>query len=358
METTLSDNIRSYRKERKLTQEQFAEILGVTSGAVYKWEAGLSVPELDMIMSMADLFGCSVDALLGYRMKDSRLDSAVERIEEYLKVRDRRALEEAESVIIRYPNSFEAISHAISAYFILGASAHNEQDLRRALELYERAVVLLPQNRDPRVTEQTLYGEMAEISILLGEREKGIEVLKQHNGGGEFSATIGLFLATEMGRYEEARPFLQESFFRGLNELINSVMGSASILINTGESGNAAGLIRWMIALLEGISEDERPDFLFRIRAEMFMLLALAELKNGNEEEAVRMLRQSAELAGRFDRDPDYGITSIRYIQMNITRIADSLGETAHDALQRLVDLADDAGLSDMWKEITENGKE
>ena len=55
MELTLSENIRSLRKQRHLTQEQLAEVLGVTAGAVYKWESGLSVPELDLIVEMADI---------------------------------------------------------------------------------------------------------------------------------------------------------------------------------------------------------------------------------------------------------------------------------------------------------------
>ena len=42
MNISLSENIRSLRKERKLTQEQLAEVLGVTTGAVYKWESGVS----------------------------------------------------------------------------------------------------------------------------------------------------------------------------------------------------------------------------------------------------------------------------------------------------------------------------
>ena len=54
MDMKLSENIRKYRKERSLTQEQLAEVLGVTTGAVYKWEAGLSVPELNMIVELAD----------------------------------------------------------------------------------------------------------------------------------------------------------------------------------------------------------------------------------------------------------------------------------------------------------------
>ena len=43
MVTKLSENIRKFRKERGLTQEQLAEVLGVTVGAVYKWEAGDSL---------------------------------------------------------------------------------------------------------------------------------------------------------------------------------------------------------------------------------------------------------------------------------------------------------------------------
>ena len=64
MVTKLSENIRKFRKERGLTQEQLAEVLGVTVGAVYKWEARLSQPELSMVMELADFFDTSVDVRL------------------------------------------------------------------------------------------------------------------------------------------------------------------------------------------------------------------------------------------------------------------------------------------------------
>ena len=43
MTLRLAENIRTMRKARVLTQEQLAEVLGVTVGAVYKWEAGDSL---------------------------------------------------------------------------------------------------------------------------------------------------------------------------------------------------------------------------------------------------------------------------------------------------------------------------
>lgn len=74
MTNRLAENIRVLRKERSLTQEQLAEVLGVTTGAVYKWEAKLSQPELNMVMELADFFDTSVDVLLGYEMKDNHLE--------------------------------------------------------------------------------------------------------------------------------------------------------------------------------------------------------------------------------------------------------------------------------------------
>lgn len=75
MEIKLAESIRTFRKERSLTQEQLAEVLGVTVGAVYKWEAGLSTPELPLIVEMADFFDTSIDVLLGYILKDNRIDA-------------------------------------------------------------------------------------------------------------------------------------------------------------------------------------------------------------------------------------------------------------------------------------------
>ena len=66
MKIRIAENIKNLRKAHSLTQEQMAEALGVTVGAVYKWEAGLSMPEIKLIMEIADFFEISVDILLGY----------------------------------------------------------------------------------------------------------------------------------------------------------------------------------------------------------------------------------------------------------------------------------------------------
>ena len=63
MELLIGENIRLLRKKHGLTQEQLAETLGVTPGAVYKWEAKLSVPDISLILELANFFDISVDAI-------------------------------------------------------------------------------------------------------------------------------------------------------------------------------------------------------------------------------------------------------------------------------------------------------
>ena len=116
MEMKLAENIRRFRKERSLTQEQLSEVLGVTAGAVYKWEAGLSIPELNLIMEMADFFDISVDVLLGYEMKDNSLEATVKRLQEYRRRKDREGLQEAEKALKKYPHSFAVVHECAVLY--------------------------------------------------------------------------------------------------------------------------------------------------------------------------------------------------------------------------------------------------
>ncbi|MBQ9002801.1 MAG: helix-turn-helix transcriptional regulator, partial [Eggerthellaceae bacterium] len=52
------------RQQRNMTQEQLAMLLGVSRQSVAKWEAGQSTPEVDKLVKMADLFGCTLDELV------------------------------------------------------------------------------------------------------------------------------------------------------------------------------------------------------------------------------------------------------------------------------------------------------
>ena len=69
MKETLGNRIQRYRKARKMTQEELAERLNITSQAVSKWETDNSYPDLDLLCKLAEIFNCSLDELMG-RVKE------------------------------------------------------------------------------------------------------------------------------------------------------------------------------------------------------------------------------------------------------------------------------------------------
>ena len=61
----LNENIKKFRKSKGLSQEELAIKLNVVRQTVSKWENGLSVPDSDMLITLADELDTSVSVLLG-----------------------------------------------------------------------------------------------------------------------------------------------------------------------------------------------------------------------------------------------------------------------------------------------------
>lgn len=61
---TIADRISELRKSRELSQEELAELTGVSRQAVSKWESEQSMPEMDKIVTLSEIFGVTTDYLL------------------------------------------------------------------------------------------------------------------------------------------------------------------------------------------------------------------------------------------------------------------------------------------------------
>ncbi|MGG7059597.1 helix-turn-helix domain-containing protein [Clostridium tertium] len=69
----ISKRIQEQRKIKGLTQEQLAESLNVSRQAVSKWESNQSLPEIDRVILMSEIFNVSTDYLLkGITIEDSK----------------------------------------------------------------------------------------------------------------------------------------------------------------------------------------------------------------------------------------------------------------------------------------------
>ena len=60
----IGECILNYRKEHRLTQGEFGELLGVSPQAVSKWEREICYPDIFLIPAISDLIGISIDEMM------------------------------------------------------------------------------------------------------------------------------------------------------------------------------------------------------------------------------------------------------------------------------------------------------
>ena len=355
MKMMLAENIRAFRKARSLTQEQLSEALGVTAGAVYKWEAKLSTPELELIIQMADFFDTSVDVLLGYEVKDNRLETTVKRLQEYRRSKDWDGLAEAEKALKKYPHSFQIVSESAALYRAFGFDSGDKALFRRALELLEQSRLLLPQNEDPQISEQTIYGRLAQTYQGLGETDKAIELWKTHNADGVYSPQIGHILA-QSDHIEEAVPFLSEALLKLVSDLITTIIGYVNVYLNHGDHASAQAILHWGISLLQGLREGGKPNYFDRVSAVLLVALAGSQHLSGQGEAARDTLKKAKELAAFFDASPSYDESDIRFVgRIEGASAYDDLGATAMDGVRNAVSQFENEEFTALWSAVSED---
>ena len=352
METNIAENIRTYRKQRGLTQEQLAEVLGVSVGAVYKWESRSSLPELRLIMEMADFFDVSVDTLLGYHMKDNQLNASVERLWKASSNRDYDVLSEAEKAVRKYPHSFDVVYAAAYLYYTFGAGTRKEPWLRRAIELLDSARLLVSQCTDSRMNESWLCGMIAEMHEMLGETGKALELLKAHNPGAIFNDRIGIMLLSHGGDPEEANDYLEDGLLRTVSRLIQTVIGYAMLFDVKNHNASGMEMMRWIIPVLEGLKKSDEPDFLDKMIVVFDVFMAVFQYRSGDRKGAEDSLRKAKSLAVAFDAAPDYAANRVKYVrEPETTNAHDLLGKTAMDAVEYVLH-DKDPELRKLWREV------
>ena len=78
--------IKELRKDKGLTQEQLAEQFQVSRRTISRWETGSNLPDLDLLIEMADYYDVDLREILDGERKSEKMDKELE--ETVLKVAD------------------------------------------------------------------------------------------------------------------------------------------------------------------------------------------------------------------------------------------------------------------------------
>src|SRR5690554_2047469 len=72
-----SENLKNLRKQKGLSQEELAERLHVVRQTISKWEKGLSIPDANLLIRIAEIFETPVSTLLGDTVESSEESNIV-----------------------------------------------------------------------------------------------------------------------------------------------------------------------------------------------------------------------------------------------------------------------------------------
>lgn len=335
MEIKIAANIRVLRKQRKLTQEQLAEALGVTVGAVSKWESGSSTPDITLIVSMAEFFETSVDVLLGYDWHSGSMGQAAELIKTLRnEKRFDDAVEEAEKALKKYPNSFDITFQSAIMYCMNGLEHGHQKMFRRSLALYERALELISQNTDEHVSEWTIRNDIANVYMNLGQTKKGLELLKKNNAGGLNEGVIGFVLASGEHQPDEAMPYLTTALLDALLNMYRCMLGFANAYADKGQLAVASDALVTMRNFIVSLKREGVPSYLDMLEVQILSGCVDYAFQQGDLAAVRKYLTEAKSLARRFDANPVYQFSGMKFFHggKNPTAFSD-FGTTALDGL-------------------------
>lgn len=356
MKISLSNNISKYRKERKMTQEELAEALGVTFAAVSKWERGIATPDISLIVQMADLFDVSLDALIGYNIENNKIDNLGKLISDCLLDEDyTKAIQITNNGLVKYPNNFKMVYYAGRLFYYLGIKLKTKEHYERCIELLNRSILLLNQNDDNEINEISIQGDIAQCYIELGQMDKGISLLKKYNVQGLYNSTIVYSITNKPGfNPKDVEPVLNTALISNMSDLFCLHMACGSYyreLKNYDKALESFSLAEELYTLFK-INKNE-DSFLDKFIAYIDAYCATVYYLKNNKEKAIDYLKRSYQIAIAYDENPIKTVKNIKLFTDVFTEtIEDSLGKTAIDSIDNL--LSNYKDILKIWEEIKE----
>lgn len=181
----LGENLRKFRLQRELTQEQLADILGVSAQAVSRWENGTTYPDITLLPTVASYFEITLDELMG--MDSFKSEEQLKELLGQLEENGSKGLIYENILLLRdavrtYPANYELqfrlVNQLAFCEYKDGRGLSEEEKISFDREAAEIGNRILSHCTDCAIINQTTQ-QLCYIYSNLGEKEKAIEYAKK-----------------------------------------------------------------------------------------------------------------------------------------------------------------------------------
>lgn len=302
---TIGKKIRSLRKRNGRTQEALADALGVTSQAVSRWEAGGSYPDIEIVPSIANYFGITIDELFGYECeRDKKIDTIIEKIDSIgIKARDDDEwVEECVSILreglAEFPQNKKLMITLADTLLEAGWRRHKEwlyyddegyiqhnYDVHKKNQYWSEAVKLCEKLVD--IThDNAIFARAVKILVLLyrnfGENEKAIAYA---NRMPELGDCRELLLASATDGKEEAK-YIGTALLKMASEFAEQLVYGLVNNVHHYESDMPIDKIKGAINLFYLICDDGNFGVYHGKLIQLYLYLSRVEWERGYHDRA------------------------------------------------------------------------
>lgn len=308
MTVYFGENLKRLRREKELTQEKLADILGVSFQAVSKWERSETYPDITMLPEIAAFFEVTTDELLG-------LNTAMQKekikwyASEYSRLWSERKLDEVKAVMYEATREFPSDYDLLSKYFNALIQCNHENAYKLAIKeevyrIYNKIQKFCTDDRIRMWTKRMMCKYLRDLSLIEGsgvdisEAEKILDELPLMQNTRDYEA---MFL------YSDDKEKRNKAVSQGVSELLRllaeTIQRKSDVPTEYDEN-----LLEAFIEFIERILPDGDYGKNYTHIIWDYGYLGIKKHMNGNDEEAMKCFEKCIELAERFDKLPQISV--------------------------------------------------
>ncbi len=245
MNTTVGKTVQQRRRAKGMTQEQLAQLVGVSSAAVSKWETASALPDVALLCPLARALDCTLDELLDFKPQltaeeVNTMSKTAARL--FQQGQGQKARDFCEARLKEYPNDLY-LAFCCGGLYTQYLSVNEDEDqarrqLERAVQLMERARGLEneEQHRSALLTLAGLYTMQERL-------EDALNTLDQLPGCNQDAQSMRASILLKKGDLETAEALENANLASHLHNAQLSLLGLATIAHKKGQDEKVLALL-------------------------------------------------------------------------------------------------------------------
>ena len=303
MKLNIGETIKKLRREREITQEEFAEVLGVSCQSVSRWENHLCYPDIELIPAIAAFFDISTDKLMGVDdvaekkavdqyLNDFQAAISIGNVDECIRI--------ARAGVAEFPNNYALLNKLMYALFLATSDDANIVDWKENKQKYDAEIVALGE-RIMKYCPDTDIRYEATNRLAFHHCEMGRKVI----GRSIYETLPSIYYGREMAIWwalseEEKLPHTREYIRKAYNVLSDGLWR----LMHLVSDEDAIKVIEKMNGLDDFVYDDVLPnDTWWGARGPFLQAKYCVKLNRYND--AIEQLKHSVQMAMEYDNRPD-----------------------------------------------------